>query len=108
MTTTNNSQESCYLQGSRAPTFTIKSRLAPSFTRPGYPALQGPRRPRAALSLSPPIPFSLSPSAGRSLQRTLAHVGRVFLFSFSNLASILAYRVLSRESKYGCSNASVA
>ena len=55
-----------------------------------------------------PSTTSVSRSNPRPV-RVDAHATLGFLrFSFSKLASILAYRLLSRESKYGCSSASVA
>ena len=92
------------------------------------PSPQNRSHPRQSLGSSLPSPPSGPPrsslarrvsrggpstaTVSRSTPRPVrvdAHATLGFLrFSFSKLASILAYRLLSRESKYGCSSASVA
>ena len=59
------------------------------------------RRERPRTSSHRPIPPNSS-------QQPRTHAFAILRFSFSNAASILAYLLLSSESKYGCSSASVA
>ena len=72
------------------------------------PSSQFPCSPLSLKRRERPRTSSHRPIPPNSSQQPRAHAFAILRFSFSNAASILAYLLLSSESKYGCSSASVA